>query len=71
MNYYQIKYIRNGVVQPKEYTFGFQVELKVGDNVDLPFGHGVVVGEVSEEELGSSVKEKIKNVLGKTDEKKE
>lgn len=69
MKYYQVKFIKNGQEAPKEYTFGFDGELKPKDLVDLPFGHGIVVSETSEEELSGMDKAKLKTIVKKSEGK--
>ena len=69
MKYYQVRFIKNGQEQPKEYTFGFDGDLQAKTRVDLPFGRGIVVGETDEEELKRLDTARIKSIVKLTEEK--
>lgn len=73
MNYYQVKFIKNGETQDKEYTYGFDGALAVGDKVDLPFGHGVICADVTEDIMAFPHFDasKIKSIVKKTEDKED
>ena len=46
MNFYKVKFLKNGQAQGRSYTYKSSLELGTGDKVELPRGkHGVVVDE--------------------------
>lgn len=69
MNYYKVKFLKDGQPQGRPYTYAFNGELSAGDKVELPNGkHGVVecvadMGEV--EKFGA---DRIKEIVGKYEE---
>lgn len=46
MNFYKVKFLKNGQAQGRSYTYKSSLELAPGDKVELPGGkHGVVMDE--------------------------
>lgn len=62
MKYYQVVYERDGGFNGKAYTFGFDGELAIGTIVDLPHGHGIVVGVTTKDILESLHEPSIKTI---------
>lgn len=46
MNFFKVKFLKNGQAQGRSYTYKSSLELSPGDKVELPGGkHGVVMNE--------------------------
>ncbi len=46
MNFFKVKFLKNGQAQGRSYTYKSSLELAPGDKVELPGGkHGVVMDE--------------------------
>ena len=73
MNFYKVKFLRNGTVQGHEYIFRSDDSYKIGDRVDLPKGkHGEITAYPEEPEIEALLKvlteEKIGAIVGRTAE---
>lgn len=69
MNFYKVRFLKNGQAQSRSYTYKSYLELVPGDKVDLPGGsHGVVVDEpVDLAWVESYGEEKLKEIVKKAE----
>lgn len=69
MNFYKVKFLKNGQAQGRTYTYKSSLELVPGDKVELPSGsHGVVVNEpVDLTWVETYGEEKLKEIAKKCD----
>ncbi len=69
MNFYKVKFLKNGQAQGRAYTYKSALELAPGDKVELPGGsHGVVLDEpVDMEWVESYGADKLKEIVRKVE----
>lgn len=69
MNFYKVRFLKNGQAQSRSYTYKSCLELVPGDKVDLPGGsHGVVVDEPVDLAWAESYgEEKLKEIVKKAE----
>lgn len=69
MNFYKVKFLKNGQAQGRSYTYKSSLELFPGDKVELPGGsHGVVMDELVDMAWVESYGEKkLKEIVKKAE----
>ena len=69
MNFYKVKFLKNGQAQARAYTYKSRLELIPGDKVELPGGsHGVVLDEsVDMAWVESYGEKKLKEIVKKVE----
>lgn len=69
MNFYKVKFLKNGQAQGRAYTYKSCLELSSGDKVELPGGsHGVVMDEpVDMAWVESYGEERLKEIVKKVE----
>ena len=69
MNFYKVKFLKNGQAQGRAYTYKSSLELAPGDKVELPGGsHGVVMDEPVDMAWAESYgEEKLKEIVKKVE----
>lgn len=69
MNFYKVKFLKNGQAQGRAYTYKSSLELAPGDKVELPGGsHGVVMDEPVDMAWAKSYgEEKLKEIVKKVE----
>ncbi len=69
MNFYKVKFLKNGQAQGRSYTYKSSLDLAPGDKVELPGGkHGVVVDEpVDMDWVKSYGEENLKEIVKKVE----
>ena len=69
MNFFKVKFLKNGQAQGRSYTYKSSLELAPGDKVEFPGGsHGVVMDEpVDMEWVESYGADKLKEIVRKVE----
>ncbi len=69
MNFFKVKFLKNGQAQGRSYTYKSSLELAPGDKVELPGGkHGVVMDEpVDMTWVESYGEDKLKGIVKKVE----
>ena len=70
MNFYKVKFLKNGQAQGRAHTYKSALELAPGDKVELPGGsHGVVLDELVDMAWVETYGEdKLKEIVKKVEE---
>ena len=70
MNFYKVKFLKNGQAQGRAYTYKSSLDLIPGDKVELPNGsHGVILDEqVDMAWVETYGEEKLKEIIKKVEE---
>jgi hypothetical protein len=73
MNFYKVKFLKNGNPQGRAYTYKSELDLQPDDAVELPGGkRGIVIDEpVNRELVAIYGSDNIKAIVGKVKESKE
>lgn len=72
MNYYNVKYLKDGNPQGRPYAFKTELELLEGDTVELEGGkHGQVVGLTDMEMVNQYGVDRLKSIVKKVEEERE